>query len=696
MESAGPGPARRGIIPSRGWSARPARFGALLEPGWTSLRPRKSRTLLHPAGRAPAGRFGAPRARSRRRSRTCWPRCSGPSAARSSSSSRRRIGRASLPSSVQIYSARPERVALLPEHDALFYERSFADAPLVHQRLAALALLGDEVATAAELRIVVASVRALMHRVLPLDEFRTARRTIRPGEVVRPEELTAAWARSRVRVGRARRRAGDVQPARRDRRRLPGRLAEPGPNRVLRRRGGVPPSLRPGDAALAGLGWRGPGASGARASAERSASRQTFFGSRLRRPPRRVEGALRPRPRAAAGRRELRGARVLRALPPERERPRPPARRGPRRPRRAGAGALGGRGARRSRPRSCGRSWSSGGSCPAEFAAPYLGWPSLERRLAGQGRAPLQLAGGVEPRSRAARRVPSTRRTPTAASSSRRSTTREPRPRRARRSSSSPGRRAGSRSCSTSASSTPRPSRTCARRRAAGIARPRPRLARRGVRAGRGSTAASSSLRVLTDREIFGWSKVEPGRPAATRRAARCSSPTSRSAATSSTSSTASAATSAWSSWRPTASSATTWRSSTRRATGSTFRSTRPTASAATSGRATPQPSLSRLGTQDWVRAKARVKQAVQEMAEELLELYAARAAKRGPRLLRPTPPGRPSWRRPSPTSRRPTSSTRSTRSRPTWSRRSRWTGCSAATSATARPRSRSARPSRR
>ena len=98
----------------------------------------------------------------------------------------------------QIYSASPESVALLPEHDSLFYERSFADAPLVQQRLAALSLLGD-VATTPEAPdlppIVVASVRALMHRVLPPDEFRAARRTLRVGEVARPEELTAAGAR---------------------------------------------------------------------------------------------------------------------------------------------------------------------------------------------------------------------------------------------------------------------------------------------------------------------------------------------------------------------------------------------------------------------------------------------------------------------------------------------------------------------
>jgi transcription-repair coupling factor (superfamily II helicase) len=41
-------------------------------------------------------------------------------------------------------------------------------------------------------------------------------------------------------------------------------------------------------------------------------------------------------------------------------------------------------------------------------------------------------------------------------------------------------------------------------------------------------------------------------------------------------------------------------------------------------------PSLTRLGSQDWARAKRRVKQAVVELAQELLELYARREMSRG------------------------------------------------------------------
>ena len=94
-----------------------------------------------------------------------------------------------LAEGIQAFSRRPEAVALLPEHDSLFYERLLADSPLIQQRVAALALLaGDESA------VVVASIRALMHRVLPPDELRQACRTIRVGDVVRPDDLVAQWA----------------------------------------------------------------------------------------------------------------------------------------------------------------------------------------------------------------------------------------------------------------------------------------------------------------------------------------------------------------------------------------------------------------------------------------------------------------------------------------------------------------------
>lgn len=106
-------------------------------------------------------------------------------------------------------------------------------------------------------------------------------------------------------------------------------------------------------------------------------------------------------------------------------------------------------------------------------------------------------------------------------------------------------------------------------------------------------------------------------------------------------------------------------------------------------------PTLHRLGGADWTKTKARAKKAVKEIAADLIKLYSARmAAPATPSA--PTPPGSASWRTPSRTRRRPTSSPPSPRSRRTWRSPSPWTASSAATSDTARPRSRSARPSRR
>ena len=66
-------------------------------------------------------------------------------------------------------------------------------------------------------------------------------------------------------------------------------------------------------------------------------------------------------------------------------------------------------------------------------------------------------------------------------------------------------------------------------------------------------------------------------------------------------------------------------------------------------------PTRHRLGGGDWQKAKARVRAAVREIAQELVVLYqtpghAARATR-----SRPTRRGSTSWRRCSPTRRRPT-----------------------------------------
>ena len=68
------------------------------------------------------------------------------------------------------------------------------------------------------------------------------------------------------------------------------------------------------------------------------------------------------------------------------------------------------------------------------------------------------------------------------------------------------------------------------------------------------------------------------------------------------------------------------------------------------------QPQLSRLGGGEWQRARTRVRKAVGDLARDLLALYAD--ASPGARVGRSarTRPGRPRWRPPSPTRRRPTS----------------------------------------
>ena len=95
---------------------------------------------------------------------------------------------------------------------------------------------------------------------------------------------------------------------------------------------------------------------------------------------------------------------------------------------------------------------------------------------------------------------------------------------------------------------------------------------------------------------------------------------------------------------------------------------------------------LAKLGGAEWQRTRARVKKATEEMAQELIELYARASRPRatpspltanGSRTLRPglsTTKPRTSWPPPP-------------RSKTTWSTPGPWTGCSAATWGWARPR---------
>ena len=86
-------------------------------------------------------------------------------------------------------------------------------------------------------------------------------------------------------------------------------------------------------------------------------------------------------------------------------------------------------------------------------------------------------------------------------------------------------------------------------------------------------------------------------------------------------------------------------------------------------------PQLSALGAKRWEAVKARARRAARELAGELLNLYAERQARRGPRLRARRRVADASSSARSPTARPPTRSTRSRRSRATWSPSGRWTG---------------------
>ena len=101
---------------------------------------------------------------------------------------------------------------------------------------------------------------------------------------------------------------------------------------------------------------------------------------------------------------------------------------------------------------------------------------------------------------------------------------------------------------------------------------------------------------------------------------------------------------------------------------------------------ATRPRSVSKLGGTDWERAKSKAKKAVQDLAKGLIELYAQRQRQPG-YAFSPDSPGSGSLRSSLSTPRRRTSCGASRKSRRIWSPPCPWTGCCAATWATARRR---------
>lgn len=66
-------------------------------------------------------------------------------------------------------------------------------------------------------------------------------------------------------------------------------------------------------------------------------------------------------------------------------------------------------------------------------------------------------------------------------------------------------------------------------------------------------------------------------------------------------------------------------------------------------------PNMHRLGEKSWTQAKAKAQKAADELADELLDLYATRETIAG-HAFAPMPSGRRSWKPASPTAKRKTS----------------------------------------
>jgi transcription-repair coupling factor (superfamily II helicase) len=95
-----------------------------------------------------------------------------------------------LAAEIALFSATPEAIALFAEPDPLFYERIAWTTDTIAQRLRALALLNTR---DTQTPIVVTTIRALMQPTAPPEKLRAGLRTLRRGETIRPVDLLAQW-----------------------------------------------------------------------------------------------------------------------------------------------------------------------------------------------------------------------------------------------------------------------------------------------------------------------------------------------------------------------------------------------------------------------------------------------------------------------------------------------------------------------
>jgi transcription-repair coupling factor (superfamily II helicase) len=106
---------------------------------------------------------------------------------------------ASRPSEARVYAnelrawaADPEAILLFPETDALPYDRLPNDPDKLAERLGTLERLAG-LSPSPSVPLVIASVRAAMDLVLDLESFRASHRVVRRGQILPPAELAAEW-----------------------------------------------------------------------------------------------------------------------------------------------------------------------------------------------------------------------------------------------------------------------------------------------------------------------------------------------------------------------------------------------------------------------------------------------------------------------------------------------------------------------
>jgi transcription-repair coupling factor (superfamily II helicase) len=99
-----------------------------------------------------------------------------------------------LHSQLRLWSARPESVLLFPEPNALPYEHIAWNIETVQQRIRVLAtLLQVRDSDSLSSPIIIASARALMQKTIPVGEFQAGVHTLRQGQKVSLEKMLVNW-----------------------------------------------------------------------------------------------------------------------------------------------------------------------------------------------------------------------------------------------------------------------------------------------------------------------------------------------------------------------------------------------------------------------------------------------------------------------------------------------------------------------